>query len=344
MAFHINPSTGETGLCKAEKVCPFGGPDKHFATSHEARAAYEKTQEAFADEPFAGVTTEELEKTESAMLREYRAAARELTDEEYDRHYEYIRRIRKGATSTHKQFTKTVKGKAVYLDERLEQHDRIVQTLSEAYKDVANEGRVLVIGGITGAGKTTAVNSNPELQAEQYASVNPDDVKIEMVKLGMTPEISGVLPLETDELIKYEAGVITDKLYDKLSAEKKNLVIDRTMARASSITKTIDELKSKGYSEFAGVFVDVDPDEAYGRIRSRHHKGLNHYLKTGEGYGERPVPGSAIAATRTDDPNYRSSNAKVFVDLVDSGVFTKKPKIYDSSAGSKEISFEEFKK
>jgi len=343
MTFHINPKTGETGTCKATKACPFGGPDEHFSTREEARAAYEKTQAAFTDDPYAGITTEELEKLETAMLRDYRAESRELTDDEYDRHYEYIRRIRKGATSTHKQFTKTVKGKAVYVDERLEQHEQIVTNLSEAYKAVPNEGRVLVVGGITGAGKTTAVKSNSELQADSYASVNPDDVKIEMVKLGMTPEIPGVLPLETDELIKYEAGVVTDKVYEKLSAEKKNLVIDRTLASANSITKTLDDLRAKGYSDFTGVFVDVDPDEAYARIRSRHHKGLNHYLKTGEGHGERPVPGSAIAATRTDDSTYRSKNAKVFVELAEAGAFTSEPKIFDSSAGSKELTLDEFR-
>lgn len=344
MSFHINPKTGEAGACKAEKACPFGSSAEHFSTREDARAAYEKSQEAFVEDPFANVSTEELEKLETVMLETYRAEGRELNDEEYDRHYEYIRRVRKGATSTHKQHTRTVKGKAVYSEERLEQHEQIVQNLSEAYKDIANEGRVLVVGGITGAGKTTTVRSNPELESEKYASVNPDDVKVEMVKLGMTPNIPGLLPLETDELIKYEAGIITEKVYTKLSVEKKNMVIDRTMASSNQITKTVDDLKSKGYSDFSGIFVDVDPDEAYERIRNRHHQGVNKYLKTGEGFGERPVPGSAIAATRTDDPDYRSKNAKVFVGLVESGVFTNTPKIFDSSDGSKEVVFSSFKK
>ena len=40
--FHINPKTGEPGICHAQKNCPFGGEDAHFASKNEARAAYEK--------------------------------------------------------------------------------------------------------------------------------------------------------------------------------------------------------------------------------------------------------------------------------------------------------------
>lgn len=48
MAFHINPKTGNTGICKAENgKCPFGSADEHFATRNEARASYEKKQESF---------------------------------------------------------------------------------------------------------------------------------------------------------------------------------------------------------------------------------------------------------------------------------------------------------
>lgn len=43
MVYHIN-SKGETGLCKAQKACPFGGSDAHFTTKEAARFAFEAQQ------------------------------------------------------------------------------------------------------------------------------------------------------------------------------------------------------------------------------------------------------------------------------------------------------------
>lgn len=43
--YHVNSSTGDTGLCRAEKdQCPFGGESSHYATPEEARAAFESIQ------------------------------------------------------------------------------------------------------------------------------------------------------------------------------------------------------------------------------------------------------------------------------------------------------------
>ena len=43
--YHVNPVTGEYGVCRAEKgKCPFGGTtgnENHFATEKEARKASE---------------------------------------------------------------------------------------------------------------------------------------------------------------------------------------------------------------------------------------------------------------------------------------------------------------
>lgn len=42
--YHVNPETGEAGLCRASSGrCPFGGEDAHHGSSAEARTAYEKT-------------------------------------------------------------------------------------------------------------------------------------------------------------------------------------------------------------------------------------------------------------------------------------------------------------
>ena len=40
--YHINPNTGNPGVCHAAKNCPFGDGDHHYGTAEEARVAYEK--------------------------------------------------------------------------------------------------------------------------------------------------------------------------------------------------------------------------------------------------------------------------------------------------------------
>ncbi len=45
--YHVNPKTGEPGLCGAQaNNCPFGGGDVHYPTKEAARSAYEKTMAA----------------------------------------------------------------------------------------------------------------------------------------------------------------------------------------------------------------------------------------------------------------------------------------------------------
>lgn len=47
--FHVNPKTGNPGICKAkeEENCPFAGLSEHYTTREEAQAAYEKVQSKF---------------------------------------------------------------------------------------------------------------------------------------------------------------------------------------------------------------------------------------------------------------------------------------------------------
>lgn len=46
--YHVNPATGNAGLCKAYiGECPFGNADAHFPDAASARAMFEKTQEVF---------------------------------------------------------------------------------------------------------------------------------------------------------------------------------------------------------------------------------------------------------------------------------------------------------
>ena len=43
MRYHVNPKTGNPGVCHAQAgKCPFGGDENHYPSENEARAAYEQ--------------------------------------------------------------------------------------------------------------------------------------------------------------------------------------------------------------------------------------------------------------------------------------------------------------
>lgn len=59
--YHINPQTGNPGVCRAAKACPFGPPDLHYKSPDEARLAYENDHAPFPGPPsLKKLTHEEL--------------------------------------------------------------------------------------------------------------------------------------------------------------------------------------------------------------------------------------------------------------------------------------------
>ena len=48
--YHLNPETGDPGLCRARRgSCPYGGPAVHYGSAEEARVAYEAQQREQGD-------------------------------------------------------------------------------------------------------------------------------------------------------------------------------------------------------------------------------------------------------------------------------------------------------
>jgi len=43
--YHVNPETGEPGICVAKFNCRFGGPSDHYPSEQDARAAFEREME-----------------------------------------------------------------------------------------------------------------------------------------------------------------------------------------------------------------------------------------------------------------------------------------------------------
>lgn len=345
MTFHLN-SKGEPGRCKAQPGnCPFGDETAHYGTKEQARLAYEATMESNnqPEKPFDNLEDSVVKARAVGDFTRLSALKQGLSDEEYELRREYIRRINRSEDSTHRQHSKRLRGKTVYSEERAAQQDAIVDTILARYSHVPSGGRAILSGGMPGAGKTTLLRSLEDIRLDEWATVNPDDVKLLMAEKAMTPAIEGLLPLETDELIKYEAQLITARIYDRVLADRRNLIVDRTMVRSAPVEKELKRLREQGYTSLEVVFADVAPDTAYGRIRQRHKDGVDRFLKTGEGLGERVTPGSAVAISRSEDEAYRSVNGRVLVELTEAGYFTSEPRIFDTTDGVRPLTYQDFK-
>jgi hypothetical protein len=337
--YHINPKTGNPGICRATKVCPFGDLEAdHYSTSQDARTAYEQkmsVENIPEDKPEVKVNSwehlsnQELGQLEEDTLAEKRKTKLPYTDEEYNRHRTYIRRMRKVSDSTHKMYSRRIDGKTVYTLEREELHKKIIDQELASYAKVPNNGRAILAGGLPGSGKSTSLSL--EVNQEEWAIVNPDSIKEKIIKEGEYPRIKGLLPMEHDEILMYEAQLVSDRVLERLMREKKNVIIDKTLSGYNPAAKTIGSLRGAGYSKVEVLFVDVDTDTAYDRITQRHREGLDKYVSGEDDRGSRCVPGSVLVGSTPEDPKFNSKNIETLIRLANDGLIDGDPTVYDNS-------------
>lgn len=82
--YHINPETGEVGLCRANIKCRFLlDESKHYPTANLAREAYEKTQETFKKKKPVSLIIRKISKRE--FVRELEGLDSKLKSDLMDR-------------------------------------------------------------------------------------------------------------------------------------------------------------------------------------------------------------------------------------------------------------------
>lgn len=215
--------------------------------------------------------------------------------------------------------------------ERAKLHNEIVDEVWQARgATVPTEGRAVIAGGLGGAGKSTVLKGYAGIDATQYFTINPDDVKEAMAARDMIPSVEGLSPMEASPLAHEESSHIANLLAARAYASNTNVVWDITMSREASVKKRIAEMRRAGYTRIDSVFVDIPVDVSAERALARHRRGMEQQA-AGEGSGGRYVPPSLIRAMASDTSS--SANRDTFDTLkpsFDSWI------VYDNSVAGQE--------
>jgi len=139
--------------------------------------------------------------------------------------------------------------------------------------------------------------------------INPDNLKEDMARRGMVPEIDGLSPMEASDLVHEESSYLARQLALRAQRDGKNIIWDITMSTQKSTEKRIDDLREAGYGRIDGLFVDIPIEISIKRTEARHREGHHHY-RGSEGLGGRYVPPEAVQ--RQANSEWGSKNRKTF--------------------------------
>jgi hypothetical protein len=242
---------------------------------------------------------------------------RPLTDAEHAEHIKEVEakldEARAAGLATHKVHT-TDRANTLWSRERRMMHDEIVEYAYEAAAVVPCEGKALIAGGLAGSGKTTVLTDHAGIGRADFFVINPDEIKEEMARRGLIPEIYGLSPMEASDLVHEESSHIARRIAHRAQADRRNVVWDITMSKGASAHDRVADLRAAGYSRVEGIFVDIPIETSLERAEARHRLGHDQYL-AGDGLGGRYVPADLIKAQ--SDETWGSLNRRNFESVKD---------------------------
>jgi predicted ABC-type ATPase len=218
-----------------------------------------------------------------------------LSDEQYASYADRLDKALTQATQDH-QTTEHTHGDGtgtVWSPERAAVHQEILKDMLARYDSVPREGKMVIAGGKPGAGKTYTLSHQYPGLREQFATINPDDMKEELAKRGLIPPLSGMpeaTPMERSGLAHEESSYLAKQLTRQLLAQKTNIIHDITMDKVPASDKRITDARAAGYTHIHGMFIHIPAEKSVESVQSRHRAGLEDYRSGKSPLGERFVP------------------------------------------------------
>ena len=237
---------------------------------------------------------------------------RSLTDAEHAEHVKEVRtrldKARSDGLATDQQYT-TDPDQVQWTPARDRIQGDLVAEMYGRARDVPCDYRAIIAGGLGGAGKSTVLDRYADIDRSQYLTINPDDIKEEMARRGLIPEVEGLSPMEASDLVHEESSHIAKQLARRAQRDGKNVIWDITMRSQPSTDQRIDDLRSSGYTSVDGIFVEIPVEKSVARADARHREGHDGYLAR-KSLGGRFVPEDVIR--RQADSEWGSVNRKTF--------------------------------
>jgi hypothetical protein len=251
-----------------------------------------------------------------------------LTDREWSEHVTEVRdtldKARAAGLSTDRLYT-IDPDHTEWGAERNRLQGSLVAELYAKAQEVPCDRQAIIAGGLGGAGKTTVLTGHAGIDLSRYLGINPDDIKEEMARRGMIPDMDKLSPMEASDLAHEESSYIAKRLALRAMADGKNIIWDITMSSRTSTEERINNLRDAAYERVDGVFVDIPPDTSITRTELRHREGHEQW-RAGQGFGGRFVPPEVIQ--RQLDSEFGSQNRRTYEAM--KGKFTSWS-IYDNS-------------
>lgn len=250
--------------------------------------------------------------------------------------------IRDGKITSKIYASSEVPGMEYTMERHLAQQE-IIEDVLKAHDKVPCEGKAVLSGGMGGAGKTTVLTRYLGMDTSQYITVNPDDIKEIMAERGMIPTLRGLTPMECSTLAHQEASYISSLIMKRAIAEKRNIILDGTMASMKSMRRRTGQLRDGGY-HMSAVFVDITPETSQKRATSRYQRGMSKYTTSREGQGGRILPASVNQGnTPEDTTRFRSRSAENLAALYEDGTIPSTPIVYNNDGDAPQpVAYDDF--
>lgn len=154
-------------------------------------------------------------------------------------------------------------------------HQKIVDEILKENAHVPKDARAVIMGGLPGSGKSSMLESSTTINAKDFVTINPDDIKERLIAHDALPDhplTDGLKPMETAALIHEESSKIAYDLATRASADGTNVIWDITMNSAGQAAKRIDELKDDTGPAYhvTALFSDVTTEVAKERAMGRY--------------------------------------------------------------------------